>query len=71
MKVIVTGSTGSVGGAVLQQCIKHPSITSIIALTRRPLEVKDPKIKTIIHTDYLTYPPELMNELEGAEACIW
>ena len=71
MKVIVTGSTGSVGGAVLQQCINHPSITSIIALTRRPLAVKDPKISNIIHTDYLTYPADLMNELKGAEACIW
>ncbi len=71
MKVIVTGSTGTVGSAVLQQCIENPAVTSVVALTRRPLEVKDPKLNNIIHKDFLNYDEEVLKQLKGAQACIW
>jgi len=71
MKVILTGSTGLVGGGVLQRCLSDSAITSIVALTRRELKVKHEKLHVIIHKDFLTYPPELLSQLEGAEACIW
>ena len=71
MKVIITGSTGSVGSAVLERCIEHPSITSVVALTRRPLELKDPKLNNIIHKDFLKYDNDVLEQLKGAEACIW
>lgn len=71
MKVFITGSTGTVGGGVLQRCLSHPQITSVVALTRRPLEVKNPKLNNIIHKDFLTYDDEVMAQLKGAEACIW
>lgn len=71
MKVFITGSTGTVGGGVLQRCLGHPQITSVVALTRRPLDIKDPKLNNIIHKDFHTYPPEIVDQLKGAEACIW
>ena len=37
MNVICTGSTGFLGRKVLEQCLQNPSITFIIALTRRNL----------------------------------
>ena len=71
MKIILTGSTGTVGSAVLKRCIAHPSITSIVALTRRPLDVKDAKLSNIIHKDFLKYDKDVLDQLRGAEACIW
>ncbi|KAK4545976.1 hypothetical protein LTR36_002540 [Oleoguttula mirabilis] len=71
MKIILAGSTGFIGSAVLQRCIAHPSITFIVALSRRELSVKHAKLRTIIQPDFLHYPPEILSQLEGAEACIW
>lgn len=71
MKVILTGSTGFIGSAVLQRCIAHPSITSIVALTRRELPITNPKLQTVILKDFLTYDATTLHHLEGAEACIW
>lgn len=71
MKIILTGSTGFVGGAVLRRCLSDAAITSIVVLSRRELEVKHEKLHVVIHKDFLNYPPELLTQLEGAEACIW
>lgn len=71
MKVILTGSTGLIGSGVLERCLSHPSITSIVAFTRRPLDSKDPKLKNIIKKDYLNYEQSEIDQMKGAEACIW
>jgi thioester reductase-like protein len=73
MKVVLTGTTGFVGAEVLRQCLIHPSITSVIVLSRRALDpaIADPKLKVVIHEDFTSYPPHVLDELKGAEACIW
>lgn len=71
MKVILTGSTGFIGAGVLQSCIANPSITSIVALTRRPLEINNSKLHNIIQKDFLNYDKEVLDQLKGAEACVW
>ncbi|KAI6263128.1 hypothetical protein MCOR29_009408 [Pyricularia oryzae] len=74
MKVIVTGCTGLVGGALLRECIGNPRITHAFALTRKalPTDVADnEKITVIQHEDFASYPPELLQKLAGAEACLW
>ncbi|KAJ5736953.1 uncharacterized protein N7483_002078 [Penicillium malachiteum] len=70
MKVILTGSTGFIGNEVLQQCLQHPSITSIVALSRRDLPQHD-KLKVAIMNDFLSYPDAVREEIKGADACIW
>ena len=71
MKVIVTGATGFIGAEVLAQTLAHPAITSVVALSRRELPTKHPKLTTIIHSDFTSYPPSLLSQLAGAEACIY
>jgi hypothetical protein len=39
MKLILSGSTGLVGREVIRQALLNPGITSVIALTRRPIDV--------------------------------
>ncbi|KAI9728645.1 MAG: hypothetical protein M1828_002751 [Chrysothrix sp. TS-e1954] len=78
MKVILTGSTGFIGSEVLLQALQHPSITSIVTLTRRPLDssmTSHPsaagKLHPIIMEDFLIYPATVVEQLQGATACIW
>lgn len=71
MKIILTGSSGFIGASVLTHCLSNPSVTSIVALSRKPLAVTHPKLTTIIHDDFTSYPASLLSQLEGAEACIY
>jgi hypothetical protein len=74
MKLILTGATGFVGTEVLTQTLANPSITSIIALSRKPLPstlASDPKLKVVLLEDFTSYPPTIMSQLAGADACIW
>jgi nucleoside-diphosphate-sugar epimerase len=70
MKVILTGSTGFIGKAVLEQCLINPVITSVIALSRRELPA-NPKLTTVIIEDFKVYPESVLEQLKGAGACIW
>ncbi|KAH6649263.1 hypothetical protein F5144DRAFT_2248 [Chaetomium tenue] len=80
MKLIVAGSTGFVGAEVIRQALSIPTITSIVALGRRPMsELKntgpnaDPtKVKSVVLEDFGSeYPESVKEELLGADACIW
>ncbi|KAI1382819.1 uncharacterized protein F4822DRAFT_422694 [Hypoxylon trugodes] len=74
MKVIVAGGSGFVGGEVIRQAIADEKITQIFALTRKSLPedlTKSEKVTAIQHQDFLVYPPELLAQLAGAEACFW
>ncbi|KAK0636002.1 hypothetical protein B0T17DRAFT_517851 [Bombardia bombarda] len=74
MKVILTGCTGFTGGEVLEQCIQHPSITSVVVLSRRQLPASvasNPKVQVVIMDDFLSYNDDTLRAIEGADACIW
>jgi nucleoside-diphosphate-sugar epimerase len=73
MKVIILGSTGFIGKEVLQKCIENPAITSIISLSRRdlPKEVINPKLTVVIMENFKIYPDSVLEQLQGADACIW
>lgn len=74
MKLILTGSTGFIGREVLTQALSHPSITSIVALTRHPIPApfaSNPKVKNVLVDDFLTYTPSVLEQLEGSGGCIW
>lgn len=71
MKIILAGSTGFIGREVLQQCIKNSSITSIVALSRSELAVKNPKLKVVILEDFLVYNDSVLQATRDADACIW
>ena len=60
MKVIVTGSTGTVGAEVVRQAVADNDIDEVILLARKPTETIHPKIRQIIHQNFLDY-----NGLQG------
>ncbi|KAJ7203050.1 hypothetical protein GGX14DRAFT_369740 [Mycena pura] len=74
MKLILAGATGFIGSEILRQCLRAPTFTSIIVLSRRALPVtlaKHTKLTVIIMKDFTVYPAEVLSQLEGADACIW
>lgn len=73
MKVILSGSTGYIGSEVLTQCLNHPSITTVILLTRRDPGglAENPKVKVIPVSDFTSYDESTLDEFETADAAIW
>lgn len=73
MHLILTGATGLVGSGVLHHMISSPSITTVSVLSRRPVPQAEghEKVKVIIHKDYNSYPSEVLEQLRGAEGCVW
>ncbi|RSL83255.1 hypothetical protein CDV31_016852 [Fusarium ambrosium] len=74
MKVVITGSTGLIGSAVIRECITNDEVTHAFILSRQELPdeiTRHAKITVIIHTDFSTYPSDLLQRLAGCEACIW
>ncbi|PRP82340.1 hypothetical protein PROFUN_10244 [Planoprotostelium fungivorum] len=79
MKLVITGGSGFVATEVIIQSLCNPSITSVIALARRPLSLPTSlpptadvnKWKSLVVSDYSTYPEDVKRELSDADACIW
>jgi hypothetical protein len=71
MKLILTGTSGFIGSEALFQALLHPSITSVVALSRKPIPNSDPKLKVVLLDDFEHYSSSVLSELSGAEACIW
>ncbi|KFY74279.1 hypothetical protein V499_05684 [Pseudogymnoascus sp. VKM F-103] len=73
MHIILTGATGLIGTATLHHILSAPKVTKVTILSRRlvPLAANNPKVVTILHDDYTSYPPALLADLKDAEACIW
>ncbi|KAI9753720.1 MAG: hypothetical protein M1835_000967 [Candelina submexicana] len=70
MKVLIADVTNYVGWEILQQCINHPSITSIIAISSFPLP-DFPKVRSIDLTKFDACPATFLEDLEGIEVCLW
>ena len=52
-KVLITGTTGMIGGLVLDHCLKSQQISNVISLTRRPSGVNHEKLEEIEVEDFL------------------
>ncbi len=70
MKIILFGATGMVGKCVLSECLKSSIIKEILIVGRRNSGIKSPKIKEIIHNNYLDYS-SIENQLKTYDACFY
>ncbi len=68
--VLVTGATGMVGEGVLHECLQHPSIASVIVLSRKPSGVNHPKVREILHGDFFDLS-SIRSQLGGVDACLF
>ena len=70
LKVIITGATGMVGEGVLQQALNSPEVEQVLVINRKPCGVSHPKLKEIIHKDFLDLSP-IASQLNGYNACFF
>ena len=70
MRIIVTGATGLAGAELVRQAILSADIAEITAISRKPLDIQHPKLKTIIHTNFTDYS-SLSETFKQADACFW
>lgn len=68
MKVIITGSTGMVGKAVLLECIDDTRVTEVLLINRSPMGVSNPKVKEVIHKDFMDFTA-IKEQLNGYDLC--
>lgn len=68
MKVIITGASGMVGKGVLLECLQNDAISEIVTINRSPIGIKNPKLKELIHNDFLNFST-IKEELKGFDAC--
>ncbi|OJJ97547.1 hypothetical protein ASPACDRAFT_45640 [Aspergillus aculeatus ATCC 16872] len=75
MHLILTGATGLVGSSVLDAMLKNKTVSRISILSRRPVpmadDAKDPRVRVILHENFEVYGPELLDQLQDAEGCVW
>ena len=57
-----------VGEGVLHECLIDPLVESVLVINRRPCNIQDPKLKEIIHKDFLDFTA-IQDELKGYNAC--
>jgi len=70
MKVILFGATGMVGQGVLRECLLDPEVTSVLAIGRNPGGIQHPKLKEVVHPDFLDFTA-LEPQLSGFDACFF
>lgn len=68
MKVIITGSTGMVGQAVLIECLESPLITEVLVINRSSLNKTHPKLKEILLKGF-GQVETIAKDLRGYDAC--
>jgi len=55
LRALVLGPTGVVGDAIVREALQDPRITSVLAVSRRPLALVHPKLDTAILPDFSSF----------------
>lgn len=56
-QVLMAGTNGMIGSAILEICLSDPEIESVISITRKPIGLSHPKLIQVIHTDFTDFMP--------------
>ncbi|MGB9435573.1 MAG: NAD-dependent epimerase/dehydratase family protein [Candidatus Acidiferrum sp.] len=70
MKILLFGSTGSAGAAVLDACLAASIVDEVRAITRRPLMHTNSKLRTYVHKDFLDYST-VQEAFRSIDACLF
>lgn len=70
MKIILTGATGMAGQGILLECLQNNTITEILMVNRKHLDIVHPKLKELLVPDFLKIE-EFSNSLKGYDACFF
>lgn len=68
IKAILFGASGMVGKGVLIECLENSRVTSVLVIGRNSCGMQHPKLKELIHTDFMDYTA-IQDQLKGYNAC--
>ena len=69
-KVLIVGSSGMVGGLILQECLKSDFVSEAIVIVRQKLKINHPKLKQIICQNFMDYSG-IEDQLIGIDICYY
>lgn len=70
MKIVIFGATGTAGSEVVRQAIADNEIDQVFVVSRQLMDYNHPKVRSILHRDFLNYK-ELLPIFKEVDACIW
>ncbi|SEC25302.1 hypothetical protein SAMN04490357_1556 [Streptomyces misionensis] len=70
MRVIIFGASGMVGQGVLRACLLDDSVTDVLLVVRRPMNMTHPKVREVVHADFADFSA-IQSELQGLNACFY
>lgn len=70
MKVVITGASGMVGWGVLLECLDSETVTKVLLVNRKHVEISHPKLEELLIPDFATYKDE-KHLLAGYDACFF
>jgi uncharacterized protein YbjT (DUF2867 family) len=70
MTILLFGATGNAGGAVLKACLADSGLAEVRAVTRRAPAATHPKLRVILHQDYLDYSA-IRTAFECVDTCLF
>ncbi|MFI6493496.1 NAD-dependent epimerase/dehydratase family protein [Streptomyces sp. NPDC050564] len=70
MRVVIFGASGMVGHGALRACLLDERVEEVLVVVRRPLNIRHPKVREIVHADFTDYTA-ILDELKGLDACFF
>jgi hypothetical protein len=70
MKILLFGATGSAGHSVLEACLAASVVDEVCAVVRHPLAESHPKLRTVVHSNFLDYSP-IDDAFRSIGACLF
>jgi len=66
----LVGATGMVGGYALRYALKNSTVGSVTAIVRRKLDISNPKLREVLHSDFADCS-SLSQALSGQDAAVF
>src|SRR4051794_40412224 len=70
MTILVFGASGSAGGSVVRSCLTAKDVSSVTVISRRPLDLSHPKIRNVVHQDFLDFAA-VATAFSDVDACFY
>jgi nucleoside-diphosphate-sugar epimerase len=68
--IIITGTNGMIGNLILQMCLERNDVTTITSITRKPIGISHPKLKEVLHQDFLDFS-SIQQHLQNQDICFY